>query len=96
MRRTTKTAAEEYHHELRLGIVAGCFSFPIGYLIASLFTAELGWTAMLPELLTAMVLGVGGLILGSIYGGRMDRASEKAASRKRTRPSSTGREHSAW
>jgi membrane associated rhomboid family serine protease len=86
----------EHQHELRLAVVSGCFSFPIGYLIAYMVTFGWGLTPGLVELLTAIAVGTFGIIIGSIVGARMDRASEKRALSQQSKPSSTGREHSTW
>ncbi len=86
----------EHQHELRLAIISGCFSFPIGYLIASMVTQSWGFPPPLVELLTSIVLGTFGIIVGSIVGARMDRTSEKRALGQQSKPSSTGREHSTW
>lgn len=86
----------EHQHELRLAIVFGCFLCPTGYLLASVVTSDWGWTPMLAEVLSAIFCGIGGLILGSVWGGRLDRASEKIASGRYTKSSATGREHSSW
>ena len=94
--RLNRTAHIEHRHELRLAIVFGCFLFPVGFLLASVVASGWGLTPLLPEVLSAMFVGIGGLIIGGIYGGRLDRASEQEASKNYTKPSSTGREHSSW
>lgn len=86
----------EHQHELRLAIVFGCILFPVGYLIASLVTYGWGWTAGLAELISAIVFGTSAVIVGSVIGGKMDRASEDRASITQSKPSTTGREHSNW
>jgi hypothetical protein len=81
----------EHQHELRLSVVFGLFSFPFGYLTASLVTADRALASGLAEILSAMIVGTVGLIFGSMLGARMDRASENSAHRKRYKPSFIGR-----
>ena len=81
----------EHQHELRLSVVFGLFSFPFGYLTASLVTTVWALTSGLTEILSAMIVGTVGLIIGSMIGAKMDRASESSAHGRRHKPSFIGR-----